>query len=84
MRLTHARVLTDDYQRSLAFYRDVLGLEVTLEAGDGIYAELAGGGSILALYRRDLMESVISGPLAGAGGVVLTFAVDDIDETFPR
>ena len=80
MRLTHVRLLTTDLGRALAFYRDKLGLEVTLEVED-VYAELRAGEAILALYRRDLMQEVVDAP---AGGVesVLTFEVDDVDATY--
>ena len=86
MRLTHVRLLADKVEDCVAFYRDVLGLEVTLNAGDGIYYELDAGAVILALYRRDLMGEMIREPLdapnAKNEGVVLTFAVDDVDATY--
>jgi lactoylglutathione lyase len=80
MRLTHVRLLTTDHPGTLAFYRDLLGLQVTLEV-DGVYAELAAGDAILALYRRDLMQQVVA---EGADGsrAVLTFEVDDVDATY--
>jgi lactoylglutathione lyase len=80
MRLTHVRLLTTDHPGTLAFYRDLLGLRVTLEV-DGVYAELAAGDAILALYRRDLMQQVVA---EGADGsrAVLTFEVDDVDATY--
>ena len=81
MRLTHVRLLTGDFERALAFYRDVLGLEVSLEV-EGVYAELASGGSILAIYRRDLMAQVLDEPAQGALGAALTFEVDDVDASF--
>jgi catechol 2,3-dioxygenase-like lactoylglutathione lyase family enzyme len=75
--------MTDDYDRSLTFYRDALGFEVTLEAGDGIYAELAAGGAILSLYRRDLMQQVVTDTrLTTGSGAVITFEVDDVDRTY--
>ena len=82
MRLTHVRLLVDDVERALGFYRDVLGLEVTLGAGDGIYYELDAGGVILALYRRDLMGTMLGSelpPAAPSDAVALTFAVADVD-----
>ncbi len=79
MRLTHVRVLTADHQRSLAFYRDLLGLDVSLEV-EGVYAELVGGGALVALYRKDLMEQVV-GSSGDGSGVMLTFEVDDVDAT---
>ena len=84
MKLTHVRLLVDDVDRAMRFYRDVLGLEVTLDAGDGVYFELDAGHVILALYRRDLMDGMIGGGLGRRGrsdAVALTFAVDDVDAT---
>ncbi|HEX2294150.1 MAG TPA: VOC family protein [Actinomycetota bacterium] len=83
MKLTHVRLLTDDVARLVAFYRDLLGLEVTLDAGDGVYCELRAGNAILGVFRRDLMDQMIGSGLAPAGrsdAVALTFQVDDVDE----
>ena len=83
MRLTHVRLLAADMEPMLAFYRDVLGLQVTLGAGDGIYYELRAGDVILALYDRGLMGQMIGEELpapARSDAVALTFAVDDVDD----
>lgn len=86
MRLTHVRLLADNLERSVAFYRDVLGLELTLNAGDGIYYEFDAGEVILGLYRRDLMGEMIGETLRAPGhdaeSAVLTFAVDDVDRAY--
>lgn len=86
MRLTHVRLLADDVEKSVAFYRDVIGLEVTLNAGEGVYYELDAGAVILALYRRDLMAQMtrqpLSSPDADDESTVLTFAVDDVDASY--
>ncbi len=85
MKLTHVRLLTDDTEAMLRFYRDVLGLEVTLDAGGGVYYEPAtAGGAIVALFRRDLMGQMIGSELPTPGrsdALALTFAVDDVDAT---
>ena len=81
MRLTHVRLLVEDMDRCLRFYRDAVGLEVTLEA-EGVYYELAAGDVILALYRRDLMGQMIGAelsPPARSDAVALTFQVNDVD-----
>lgn len=88
MKLTHVRLLVEDMDRCLAFYRDVLGLDVTLEAGDGIYYELSAGDVLLALFRRDLMGQMLGAelpPPARSDAVAFTFQVHDVDtaaETF--
>ena len=83
MRLTHVRLLVDDFDTCFAFYRDVVGLEPTLEAG-GVYAEFRAGEAILALYQRALMAEVVgsdvTGRRPGAGDdVVVSLAVEDVD-----
>lgn len=84
MKLTHVRLLADDTEGLVAFYRDVLGLEVTLDAGNGVYYELAAGDVILALYRRDLMGQMLGAelpPPARSDAVAFTFEVHDVDAT---
>ena len=84
MRLTHIRLLADDTNECVAFYRDKLGLAVTLEAGE-VYTELAAGDAILGIYDRKLMGEAIGRPPGASGdAAVLTFAVDDVDETQQR
>jgi lactoylglutathione lyase len=81
MRLTHVRLLTDDVEPMLRFYRDVLGLEVTLDAS--VYFELRAGDAIVGLFRRDLMGQMIGAELpapARSDACVLTFEVADVDE----
>ena len=85
MRLTHVRLLADDLEPCAAFYRDVLGLEMTLAAGEGIYYEFAAGGVLLGLYKRSLMSALVEEDLGSSGSptesAVLTFAVEDVDAT---
>lgn len=83
MRLTHVRLLVQDFAGCLAFYRDVLGLEATLDTGDEIYAEIDAGQAIIGLYRDELMAGVLgaeapTGP-SGEDATVLCFQVDDVD-----
>lgn len=86
MRLTHIRLLADNTEECAAFYRDVLGLELTLEAGGGVYYEFATGGTILGLYKRDLMSGLVGFDLSAPDPTVessaLTFAVDDVDTVY--
>jgi lactoylglutathione lyase len=85
MRLTHVRLLVDDFDASLRFYRDALRLPLALEAGDGVYAEFDAGHATLALYRRDLMSDVVGtadkSGTSESDDVVITFAVDSVDDT---
>lgn len=85
LNLTHIRLLCNDIETSRAFYRDKLGLKETLAVVEGIYYELDGGDCILALYKRELMESVAGVPLADnrpIDKVALTFNVNDVDQVY--
>lgn len=65
--------LTRDAARSIAFYRDVLGLKLALEYGDGRGAEFTlPDGSTFGIW--DVKDEM---PFAPAGGVF--FAVDDFE-----
>ena len=46
MRLTHVRLLADNIDECVRFYRDVIGLEMTLDAGGGVYYEFDAGNII--------------------------------------
>lgn len=83
MRLTHVRLLAENVGLLTRFYRDLIGLEVTLEISEGFYVELAGGGVVLSIYQRDLMESItgLNDPTAG-DRAVLCFEVDDVDAAY--
>lgn len=50
MKLNSVRLLVDNFEECLAFYRDILGLELTLKTEDAIYAQLIGEGVSLGLY----------------------------------
>jgi catechol 2,3-dioxygenase-like lactoylglutathione lyase family enzyme len=87
VKLTHIRLLVADVAISTAYYRDVLGLDVALEAGD-VYAELKAGDAILGLYRKDLMAQRLGAsygddPSVGPNDAFcLTFDVRDVDTSF--
>ncbi len=73
-----------DLERSVAFYRDVLGLPFKLQ-GDG-YVEFATEGSRFGLYDRNrLRELTGQGPEApGAPGGEVVFLVGDVDAQAER
>ena len=87
MKLTHVRLLVDDFEACADFYSDKVGLERTVEA-PGIYVEFGTGAAILSLYRRDLMGPTIGSELPAkdkdATESVTIFAVDDVDATYRR
>jgi catechol 2,3-dioxygenase-like lactoylglutathione lyase family enzyme len=83
--LTHIRLLVNDIETCRDFYKNKLGLAEQLAVVEGIYYEFIAGDCILALYKRDLMESVAGVTMAGeiaADKVALTFEVADVDATF--
>lgn len=89
-RLTHVRMLVENYAECHRFYREVFGLTPRFGQAEGVYDEFAAGGVggvVLALYRRGMMASVVgAGDLptraAQQDPVALTFAVEDVDAAF--
>lgn len=53
----HTRLLIQDYQACLHFYRDIMGFEITWEDGD--YASFQEGEIRLAIFKRELMSEAI-------------------------
>lgn len=85
MKLTHVRLLVDDFERAVSFYRDVIGFEVTIDASEILYAELSAGDAVLAVYDRAMMAKVVGGSaVQGRGGAVITFDDPAVDETYAR
>jgi len=74
----------EDLLRSIAFYRGLLDLDVSVDVG--WYAELSGGGApaaTVALVQRG-HASVPSGFDAVRGGVLVSVIVDDASESYAR
>ncbi len=88
MQLTHVRLLVEDMDACRGFYRDDLGLVLTLDAGGGVYCELRAGRVLLGLYRRDLMGQMLGAALPSrttpADAVALMFEVADVDAEYRR
>lgn len=85
MKLTHVRLLADDFERSVAFYRDVMGFEVIIDASEILYVEFAAGDAVLAVYDRAMMAKVVGESAAqGRGGAVVTYDDAAVDETYAR
>jgi catechol 2,3-dioxygenase-like lactoylglutathione lyase family enzyme len=81
---THTRLLVADVPACYRFYRDVLGLQPVSDPVSGVYAEFRTGGFLPALFRRDLMSSVVGTDAKPSAAdaqdrVALTFAVPDVD-----
>jgi len=65
-------IATDDFDRSMSFYRDVLGLEVWVE-GDGQAILKTASGDQLEIFGRDEQEKEIT------RSPVVAFEVDDLE-----
>jgi catechol 2,3-dioxygenase-like lactoylglutathione lyase family enzyme len=84
VKLTHVRLLVDDYALCFHFYRDVLGLEVTFGDETSGYSDFAtNGGTALALFdRREQAEAVELRPPGDEA--VLIFGVENVDDVAGR
>jgi catechol 2,3-dioxygenase-like lactoylglutathione lyase family enzyme len=72
-RLDHVYYWTRDMSRAVAFYRDVLGLELVRRSGDSWAEFRIGPGVFLALH------GAVEGRAVQPGGATAVFAVDDLD-----
>ncbi len=85
MGAVHVRLLVADYEACVRFYRDLLGLELRIDAG--VYAEFKSRGTVLGIYKRELMAGIVgtAGKPAHAESqdrAALIFAVDDVDAAY--
>lgn len=84
MKLSQIRLLVNNFQACKEFYRDVLGLEMTLETEGDVYAQFIDGDISLGIYPRDLMAGVVSTTDAGDARAakdtaLVAFEVEDVD-----
>jgi lactoylglutathione lyase len=83
-RLGYVILFVQDLERSVAFYRDVIGVPFRLE-GDG-YVEFATQGARFGLYDRSRLEELTgqgTEPPRAPGGEVV-FLVEDVDAEAAR
>ena len=70
-------LLVDDFEKSLSFYRDVLGLKVNYQKGK--YADFDLKGTSLAIFQKDEAEEMFPRKyMRSGGGVVLAFQVKNL------
>jgi catechol 2,3-dioxygenase-like lactoylglutathione lyase family enzyme len=70
-------LLVSDLDRSLAFYRDTLGL--TLNSQDTGYADFKLGETLLAIFQKDAATAMFpESHMGGSGGAVYAYVVEDI------
>ncbi len=81
----HTRLLIQNYQACLQFYRDILDFDVTWDDGD--YASFQDGDMCLAIFKRELMsealgtENMIS-DAKSQDKFGLIFEVSNVDDTY--
>lgn len=72
-------LLVEDFQRSVKFYTDVLGLEINNT--DANFVDFKLGETALAIFQKDAADAMFPLKYQGTtGGLVLAFQVDDIAE----
>ncbi|SEN70981.1 hypothetical protein SAMN05192533_11823 [Mesobacillus persicus] len=88
MRLTHTRLLVDNYEECFRFYKEVLNFECTWGNETSQYAQFKVGETLLALFNKSEMLADLKVQTgitqAMLNEVVLIFAVDDVDEVYKR
>ena len=77
MRLTHVRLLVDDYGESFRFWRDVAGLGPTFGNESSGYSDFAAGGVDVAIFDRNEQAEVVGA--ARESATLLVFRVADVD-----
>ena len=86
MKLVSCRLLVGDFARSLAFWRDTMGLTLTYSDEAMGYAYFDAGSAGLELYSHDEFISqlgeVASRTQARGYQEVITFQVDDVDAAY--
>jgi catechol 2,3-dioxygenase-like lactoylglutathione lyase family enzyme len=84
MQFTHIRLMVADMAASVRFYRDILGLALTMGGENDVYTEFEASPAILSLFRKDLMSPQVGtdglpAKAAAQDAALLWFGVDDVD-----
>ena len=84
LRLTHVFIITDNIERMLSFYRDVLLIEPQPDSGN--YVEFVTEGTTLSLGTVALQESLAPGSAKPASNhsTMFEIQVDDVDKEYER
>jgi len=73
-------LLVNDFEKSIIFYRDVLGLEIN--SIEGKFADFKLEGTSLAIFEKEAATTMFPKEYMGqGGGVILAFQVEDIQKT---
>ena len=72
-------LLVDDFEKSLSFYRDILGLGVNSQ--EGKFADFKLGETQLAIFQKDEATAMFSrNYMSKGGGVSLAFQTEDVEK----
>ena len=84
MKFTHSSIITENVERLLSFYRDVLQIEPQTYGEN--YAEFITEDGILSLCSLTTQESLAPGSIKPASNhnVMFEFQVDDVDKEYKR
>ena len=82
MRVSYAIVFVSDMKRSVAFYRDVIGLPLTFDSPE--WSEFATGGATFALHRSDVEAAPQDAAESPAGRCRPGLSVRDLDAFHSR
>ncbi len=73
-------LLVENYETSLKFYKDTLGLEVN--STDTKYADFKLGETLLAIFQKDEAINMFSiEHMKSGGGSVIAFPVENVEQT---
>jgi len=88
MRLTHTRLLVENYKECFHFYNEILNFECTWGDETSHYAQFNVGNTLLAIFdKAEMLEDIEVENMTYSGQineVVLIFAVDDVDKIYHR
>ena len=83
MKLTHVRLLVDDFGTAFRFYRDTLGLECTYGDEAGPYASFSTEPAALSIFTREGQATTTTLRDPGDGALV-PIEVEDVDAEAER
>ena len=73
-------LLVEDFDKSLSFYKDTLGLKV--DSQEGKFANFKLEGTELAIFQKDEAMAMFPREKMGkGGGAIIGFQVDDVKKT---
>jgi len=78
VKLTHVRLLVDDFAGAFRFYRDTLGLECNYGDESGPYASFSTEPATLSIFTRE-GQSTTTELRPPGDGVLVPIEVDDVD-----